>query len=273
MLFASTALAARIERAEARLVGDAASAAARRRPEAGCFATPLAGGVATFTAQGSPLNKVAGLGFAGPLDPAELDSVERAFAARGVPVQVELSCLADPQIAALLTAPRLRARELRERARLPPARPAAGAARGDRDRPEPRVGARRVARPGGERLREPGSAGRAVARVVPPRRARAGDGRDGGRRGLRPLSGPARRRAGGRRQHAPVRRHRPALRSGDSARAPPQGRPERAARGAARGRGPRRAATSRSSRRSRARSPRRTCSAAASSCSTRARSW
>ena len=103
MLFASTALAARIERAEARLVGDAASAAARRRPEAGCFATPLAGGVATFTAPGSPLNKLAGLGFAGPLDPAELGSVERAFAARGVPVQVELSCLADPQIAALLT--------------------------------------------------------------------------------------------------------------------------------------------------------------------------
>jgi len=103
MLFASTELATRIERADARLVGDAARAAVRRRPGAGCFALELAGGVATFTAPGSPLNKVAGVGFAGPLDPAELDSVERAFAERGIPVQFELSCLADPKIAALLT--------------------------------------------------------------------------------------------------------------------------------------------------------------------------
>jgi len=103
VLFASTALAARIERADARLMSDSATAAARRRPGTGCFATPIAGGFATFTAPGSPLNKLAGLGFAGPLDPIELDAVERAFAERGVPVQVELSCLADPGIGALLT--------------------------------------------------------------------------------------------------------------------------------------------------------------------------
>jgi GNAT superfamily N-acetyltransferase len=103
MLFASTALAARIERADARLVSDSATAAARRRPGTGAFATPIGGGFATFTAPGSPLNKVAGLGFAGPLDPGELDDVERAFAERGVPVQVELSCLADPALGALLT--------------------------------------------------------------------------------------------------------------------------------------------------------------------------
>src|SRR5262249_26060826 len=100
---ASTELAARIERAEARLVADAARAASRRRPDAGCFATELAGGFATFTAPGSPLNKVAGVGFAGPLDPAELDAVERAFRDRGVPVQFELSCLGDAEIAGLLT--------------------------------------------------------------------------------------------------------------------------------------------------------------------------
>jgi GNAT superfamily N-acetyltransferase len=103
MLFASTALAARIERADARLMSESASAAARRRPETGAFAVALAGGAATFAAPGSPLNKVAGLGFAGPLDPGELDAVERAFAERGAPVQVELSCLADPQVGALLT--------------------------------------------------------------------------------------------------------------------------------------------------------------------------
>jgi GNAT superfamily N-acetyltransferase len=103
MLFASTALAARIERAEARLVGDAAAAAIRRRPEGRCFATPLAGGVAAYASPGSPLNKVAGLGFAGAPSAAELDAVERAYAERGVPVQVELSSLAEPGIAALLT--------------------------------------------------------------------------------------------------------------------------------------------------------------------------
>ena len=103
MLFASTSLAARIERADARLVSDSAACAARRRPETGAFATPIAGGVATFAAPGSPLNKVAGIGFAGPLDPGELEAVEGAFTERGVPVQVELSCLADPRIGALLT--------------------------------------------------------------------------------------------------------------------------------------------------------------------------
>lgn len=103
MLFASTALAARIERADACLMRDTASAAVRRRPGTGAFATPLAGGFATFAAPGSPINKVAGLGFAGPLDPAELDAVERAYAERGTPVQVELSCLAEPGIGKLLS--------------------------------------------------------------------------------------------------------------------------------------------------------------------------
>jgi len=103
VLFASTALAARIERADARLMSESASAAARRRRETRAFALSVAGGAATYAAPGSPLNKVAGLGFAGPLDPAELDAVERAFAERGAAVQVELSCLAEPQIGALLT--------------------------------------------------------------------------------------------------------------------------------------------------------------------------
>jgi GNAT superfamily N-acetyltransferase len=103
MLFASTALAARIERADARLMSDSVTAAARRRPGADVFATPIAGGVATFTGPGSPHNKVAGLGFAGPPDPGELEAVERAFFERGAPVQVELSCLADPSMGALLT--------------------------------------------------------------------------------------------------------------------------------------------------------------------------
>jgi GNAT superfamily N-acetyltransferase len=103
MLFASTSLAARIERAECRMLIEAAEAVARRRPGRGVLVRPLAGGVATYTGPGSPLNKVAGLGFAGGVDPAELEDLEAAFGSRGTSVQVELSCLADPSIGALLT--------------------------------------------------------------------------------------------------------------------------------------------------------------------------
>jgi GNAT superfamily N-acetyltransferase len=116
-LFCDTALAGRIERAEAQLMA-AASEAARRRaaggavtgteggtgaPDPAGFATPIAGGVATFAEDGSPFNKVAGLGFGGVPSPGELEEIERAFAACDAPVQVELAHLADPAIGALLT--------------------------------------------------------------------------------------------------------------------------------------------------------------------------
>ena len=64
---------------------------------------PIAGGVASFAEEGSPFNKVAGLGFGGAPGAAALDEIERAFAARGAPVQVELAHLADSAIGALLT--------------------------------------------------------------------------------------------------------------------------------------------------------------------------
>jgi GNAT superfamily N-acetyltransferase len=102
-MFASTTLAARIERAECRLLTDSAAAAEKRRPGSGVFAMPLAGGMATFTASGSPLNKVAGLGFAGPLDEGDLEAVEKAFAERASPVQAEVSSLADPSVVRALT--------------------------------------------------------------------------------------------------------------------------------------------------------------------------
>ena len=82
MLFADVALAARIERAECRLLTDCA-AAARRRPDSRAFVHELAGGVATYTGHDSPFNKVAGLGLAGPLDETRLAAVELAFAERG----------------------------------------------------------------------------------------------------------------------------------------------------------------------------------------------
>ena len=102
-LFCDTALAGRIERAEAQLMANVSEAAHRRRASPGGFVLPIAGGVATFAEADSPYNKVAGLGFGGMPEPAALDEIERAFAARGAPAQVELAHLADPAIGALLT--------------------------------------------------------------------------------------------------------------------------------------------------------------------------
>ena len=67
------------------------------------FVIPIAGGVASFAGEGSPFNKVAGLGFGGVPGSAALDEIEKAFAACGSPAQIELAQLADPAIGALLT--------------------------------------------------------------------------------------------------------------------------------------------------------------------------
>ena len=95
-------MAQRIERAEAQLIAQASEAAHRRRADDAGFVIPIAGGVAGFAEAGSPFNKVAGLGFGGVPGPA-LDEIERAYAAVGAPVQIELAHLADPVIGALLT--------------------------------------------------------------------------------------------------------------------------------------------------------------------------
>ena len=63
----------------------------------------MTGGVASFAGEGSPFNKVAGLGFGGVPDPAAFDEIEQAFAACGSPVQIELAHLAGPAIGELLT--------------------------------------------------------------------------------------------------------------------------------------------------------------------------
>jgi GNAT superfamily N-acetyltransferase len=102
-LFCDTALAARIERVEAELIARIGEAAQRRGTGTPGFVIPVAGAVASFVEPGSPFNKVAGLGFGGVPDPAELTEIEEAFAASGAPVQVELAHLADPAIGALLT--------------------------------------------------------------------------------------------------------------------------------------------------------------------------
>ncbi|MFG2793713.1 GNAT family N-acetyltransferase [Streptomyces sp. NPDC048419] len=96
-------MARRIERVEAQLMAAATHAACLRRPDEGGFVTRVAGGIATFAEDGSPFNKIAGLGFEGVPDAALLDDIEQAYAVRGAPVHAEVSELADPEIATLLT--------------------------------------------------------------------------------------------------------------------------------------------------------------------------
>jgi len=102
-LFCDTALAARIERAEAELIASASDASRSRRADTEGFVIPIAGGTASFAEADSPFNKVAGLGFGGLPSSVDLEEIEQAFAGCGAPVQVELAHLADPTIGALLT--------------------------------------------------------------------------------------------------------------------------------------------------------------------------
>lgn len=100
-MFCSQELASRIERAEAALVAQAARITARRVPSA--FVASIGGGTAACTETGSPLNKLAGLGFADLAD-SDLERTERAFRERSLPVVAELATLGDPALAQRLCA-------------------------------------------------------------------------------------------------------------------------------------------------------------------------
>jgi ribosomal protein S18 acetylase RimI-like enzyme len=97
-LFCDTALAERLERVESQLIAAASEAAHSRQEHVRGFVIPVAGGVAGFAEDGSPYNKVAGLGFGGVPDAAEFAAIEEAYAACNAPTQVELAHLADPAL-------------------------------------------------------------------------------------------------------------------------------------------------------------------------------
>lgn len=95
-VFASPALVRRIEAAGASSLEALAHAVSGE-----AWVAVLAGGVALVREPGSPFNKIAGLGFA-PLTAAELQQLERGFAERQLPVQVEVASYADPALTNLL---------------------------------------------------------------------------------------------------------------------------------------------------------------------------
>src|SRR3954469_18197426 len=97
-MFATPDLAARIDRAEARLCGSIAEAVRQRLPDRRAAVFEIAGGAAVFAGPGSPTNKMIAIGFDGLPSEADLDRVEREFAGRGAPLQAEVSTLADPEL-------------------------------------------------------------------------------------------------------------------------------------------------------------------------------
>jgi hypothetical protein len=101
-MFASGAIARRIEAAEAALTYDVATGAGARNPGRPVLVTRIGGGVGAF-AGGSPFDKLIGLGFA-PLAGEELAGFESAVGALGGAVRAEVSTLADPAVARSLSA-------------------------------------------------------------------------------------------------------------------------------------------------------------------------
>lgn len=102
-MFASVALAARIEGAETRLTESLGRAAIAAAPDGGAFVEPIAGGVAAYAGPSSPMNKMIGVGFDGVPSDGELQAVERRFAERAAPLQAEVATLADPGVVAQLS--------------------------------------------------------------------------------------------------------------------------------------------------------------------------
>ena len=100
MLFATSTMAARIERAECQTVIDFALQARMRGRDV--LIEPVGGGVAVFGGHGQPFNKLAGLGFEGPVDEDAIAAVEAAFDAVRGEIRVELATLADSGIAKML---------------------------------------------------------------------------------------------------------------------------------------------------------------------------
>jgi GNAT superfamily N-acetyltransferase len=101
MLTATTALAARIERAECETVLAFATRLQSRGTDV--MIRPIAGGSAVFAGPGQPINKLAGLGFSGPIDEPALAAIEREYDERAAELRVELATLADPSVGRLLT--------------------------------------------------------------------------------------------------------------------------------------------------------------------------
>jgi GNAT superfamily N-acetyltransferase len=103
-MFVNVATAARIERSEVETTRALAGAVTASGHAPDGFVRPFGAGVAAYVREGSPMNKVIGVGIEAPIDEATLAEVEAAMRTRGEPVRIELATLALAESGALLTA-------------------------------------------------------------------------------------------------------------------------------------------------------------------------
>jgi GNAT superfamily N-acetyltransferase len=97
-MLATRELARRVDRAE---IEFCAMATLLGAPDAATL--ERGGGLAVYSAPGSPVNKVLGLGLGFEATDDDLDAVEHFYAERGCPVQIELCPLASPDLAPRLS--------------------------------------------------------------------------------------------------------------------------------------------------------------------------
>ena len=103
-MFASTALALRIESAEARLTASIGEHFLAARSHLRPVVRRLGGGIAVYTGPSSPMNKMIGVGLTDPPTDDELQSIENEFGQRAAPLQAEVSALARPAFVTHLSA-------------------------------------------------------------------------------------------------------------------------------------------------------------------------
>lgn len=102
MEFVDKALARRFEAAEEMPQVLYARLFQRLRPEIGAAEEEICGGHMIFAGVGSPIGHAAGLGFDGPMPPAELDRLEAFYRSHGAPAQVDVCPLSDASLLELL---------------------------------------------------------------------------------------------------------------------------------------------------------------------------
>lgn len=104
MLIITSDLASRLESAEA--IDAAGCAEAQCRLQINCRAAvrAIAGGIAVFCGETSPLTRALGLGMHGPVSSSDLEELEHFFRERDTPVVVDLCPHADPGLPEALAA-------------------------------------------------------------------------------------------------------------------------------------------------------------------------
>jgi hypothetical protein len=102
-MFADATLAARIDRAEARMCAHVADSIRVSRAQSRPLVLPISDGQAVYAGPSSPLNKVIELGSDADLDLEALERIEREGRDRGEPVRIEMSVLTKPSLGSVLT--------------------------------------------------------------------------------------------------------------------------------------------------------------------------